>query len=76
MTHLPPAPLTSQDLDIWVSVGYRFPELPHYTPGWLRIIAGSADHRDAVLMLSCTDFRLDGAYANVRMLQTMTGQDG
>jgi len=67
------APWTTEDFQIltaqWVGRGLRVPLFPlgHSV---------SADRRDADLMLQCAFYRQMGAYANVRQVQTMAGEDG
>ncbi len=62
------AELTEEDFDIFCDVWARtrFPWFWHKGP----------DNRDGDLMWELVDLRSMGAYADVRMLQTMAGQDG
>jgi hypothetical protein len=65
---VPQSAYTQEDAAIWLTV---CPTIRHLLT-WARY----SDRRDADLMLQCADYRVIGAYANVRQVQTMAGQDG
>lgn len=59
-----------QDFDIWDTV------LSRCRPMRLETMSTEQDARDAALMRELVELRSIGAYANVRQLQTMAGEDG
>jgi hypothetical protein len=75
-THLLSVPLSEEDGDIWLIVvrpwGRRYGMVQQ------RVLdaANRADARDADLMWELVDLRSIGAYADVRHLQAVAGQDG
>lgn len=70
------ASLTPEDLRIWLLVTYRFCRRNVVLKAPIVGFAPGVDDRDADLMRELVDLRSIGAYADVRMLQEMAGQDG
>jgi hypothetical protein len=75
MTRKPPKFHSIEDVNIWFHVVQRFRPIS-LGQTMIATSAFKQDRRDADLMLQLVDYRSWGAYANVRQLQTLAGEDG
>lgn len=66
---------TKEDAAVWASIARR-QRFTVYGPSGLLATIRATELRDADLMLELVELRSIDAYANVRQLQTMAGEDG